>query len=57
MVTCFDVERSLRQEMKTLSLSALRSFAKSMGVPVYTNMPRKEIEDECVNLELYAFVH
>jgi len=56
-LTCVDVEVSLREEMKSLTLSQLRKFAENMGVYVDASMSREEIEDECVFVEVYAFTH
>ena len=56
MITCQEVEQQLRAEMKALSDAELTSFARNMGVDP-EELPRDDIEEACVNLELVCFTH
>jgi hypothetical protein len=53
------VEHDLRAEMTGMTLAQVCDFARAMGVQdgVCHRGSIDEIKDECVRLELHAFVH
>jgi hypothetical protein len=60
MKTVADVEQRLRNEMAQLAMPELKRFALDMGVQredVTDFTTRAEIEDRCIAIEQYAFVH
>lgn len=59
MKNCADVEKVLRGEMQNLTDGELMKLALDMGVSgaELEDATRSEIEDKCVALEQYAFVH
>lgn len=59
MKTVSAVEQDLRTEMSRLSFSELKRFALDMGVEVedVATNDREGVENACVAVEQYAFVH
>ena len=59
MKTCADVEKRIRDEMTNLSINELKQFALGMGITEeeLADATRDEIENCCVAIEQYAFVH
>lgn len=59
MQTVKQVERALRDEMQDMNLPELCDFAHAMGVrgTVLQSGTIEQLKDECVRLEVHAFVH
>lgn len=59
MKSCAEVELSLRNEMRDMSMEELKRFAFDIGVDHETvnESTREELESNCIAIEQYAFVH
>ncbi len=55
-MTVNELAAKLQAEMSKLTFTELKVFATKMGVRCI-GLNRREIEDECLALEQYAFTH
>ena len=56
-MTTLQVQQSLQAEMDKLNDFCLRTFAQNMGVDIHKFKTRQQIEQECIRVELHAYVH